>query len=38
MKASSFGNAQIVELILKVGADPNMSIWTPIDKSIFATD
>ena len=38
MKASSFGNAQIVELILQAGADPNMSVSTPIDKSILATD
>ena len=33
MTASSFGNPQIVELILKAGGDPNMVIQTPIDRS-----
>ena len=36
MTASSFGNAQIVELLLKAGVDPNISIKTPIDKGILA--
>ena len=36
MTASSLGNAQIVELLLKAGADPNMSIKTLIDKGILA--
>ena len=35
MQASISGSAQIVELLLQAGADPNMSIKTPIDKSIF---
>ena len=35
MSASRFGNAQIVELLLQAGADPNMSIKTPVDKHIL---
>ena len=34
MQASIVGSAQIVELLLQAGADPNMSMKTPIDKSI----
>ena len=36
MEASIIGNAQIIELLLQAGADPNMSIKTPIDKSILS--
>ena len=36
MTASSFGNEQIVELLLQAGADPNMSIKTSMDKFILA--
>ena len=35
MVASIIGSAQIIELLLQAGADPNMSIKTPIDKSIL---
>ena len=35
MSASRFGNAQIVELLLQAGADPNMSIKTPVGKHIL---
>ena len=37
MHASISGSAQIVELLLQAGADPNMSIKTPIDKSMLIT-
>ena len=35
MVASIIGNAQIIELLLQAGADPNISIKTPIDKSML---
>ena len=35
MQASVIGNAQIIELLLQAGADPNISIKTPIDKPIL---
>ena len=38
MQASVIGNAQIVELLLQAGADHNISIKTPIDKSILISE